>query len=75
MGLLTSTAQGLGEEEVGVPGSWETPAKCTLNMKPAGRAEGAEEVAGRRASTTGRGERQGGGGRSLVIRTFELHKT
>lgn len=33
------------EEEVGVPGSWETPVKCMLNLKLAGRAEGAEEEA------------------------------
>jgi len=62
MGLLTPTAQGLGEEEVGVPGSWKTPAKCTLNLKLAGRAKGAEEVAGRRESTTGQGKRQRGWG-------------
>lgn len=48
MGLLTSTAQGPGEEDVVVPGSWETSVKCILNLKLAGRAEGAEEEAGRR---------------------------
>lgn len=71
MGLLTSITQGPGEEEVGVSGSWEIPAKCTLNLKLAGRAEGAEEAAGRRENVAGKG----GGGCSLVIRMLELQKS
>lgn len=75
MGLLTSITQGPGEEEVGVSGSWEIPAKCTLNLKLAGRAEGAEEAAGRRENMAGKGKSKGGGGCSLVIRTLELQKS
>ena len=75
MGLLTPTAQGLGEEEVGVPGSWKTPAKCTLNLKLAGRAKGLERwLEGERARQA-RGKGKEDGGRLLVIRTFELQKS
>lgn len=60
---------------MGVLVSWETPAMCILNLKLAGRAEGAEEEAGRRESTTGgMGESKEDGGHSVVIRTFELQK-
>lgn len=53
-------AQGPGEEEVGVPGSWETPAKYILNWQERQREQ--RRRAGRQESMAGRGEKQGGWG-------------
>lgn len=73
MGLPASAAQGSDEEEVGVPGSWETPAKYILNWRERQR-EQRRRLEGRKAWQAG-GESKEDGGRSLVIRTFELQKS
>lgn len=55
---------------MGVPGSWKTPASA-LNLKLAGRAKGAEEVAEGEIAKQAR-EKARGWGRLLVVKRLNF---